>query len=71
MPRKVVNLRTLSPWLQYSIALAVVAVVVGLAWLVGRDTPMPAWVTDVLVPALGWLYLIFFVFALFQRLRRR
>jgi len=66
-----IDLRRLPAWLQYTIALAVVAVVAGLAWLVGRDDPLPDWMTGALIPALGWLYIVLFIIAIVIRLTRK
>jgi hypothetical protein len=67
-PRRRVDLRRLPRWQQYAIALGVTAVVVVAAWLVGGDEPVPAWVSEVLVPALGWLALAIIAGALAVRL---
>jgi hypothetical protein len=29
-----------------------------LAWIVGRDDPVPSWIPELLIPALSWLVLI-------------
>ncbi len=61
MSRIRVDFRQIQPvWLRYLIAIAVVAGVVGLAWRVGGDEPVPAWVSDYLVPALGWAAIVVF-----------
>lgn len=65
------DLRTLPVWLQYVIALTVVAVVVAVAWVVGRDDPVPGWITDDLIPILGWTYLALVVVVIVTRLARR
>ena len=70
-PRRRVDLRRLPRWQQYALALAVTAAVVVLAWLVGGDEPVPAWVSELLVPALGWLVLAVVAGALAMRLLRR
>ena len=66
-----VDLNRLPAWLQYLIALSVVAVVVGAAWAVGRDDPVPGWITHYLIPALGWLYIVLVVYVLLFRLLRQ
>jgi peptidoglycan/LPS O-acetylase OafA/YrhL len=70
-PRRRVDLRRLPRWQQYALALAVTAAVVVAAWLVGGDEPVPAWVSELLVPALGWLVLAIVVGALAVRLLGR
>ena len=69
--RRRVDLRRLPRWQQYVLALGVTAVVVVAAWLVGGDEPVPAWVSEILVPALGWLVLAIVAGALATRLLRR
>ncbi|MFL5496199.1 MAG: hypothetical protein ACJ8DC_17575 [Gemmatimonadales bacterium] len=69
--RRRVDLRQLPPRQRYAIAIAVAAVVVALAWLVGRNRPVPPWVTGYLVPALGIAYLILTAVAVIDRIRRR
>lgn len=73
MPRKSLNLDNLPQWLQYGIALAITAVVVAAAWIVGRDQPVPAWIETYLIPGLAWfgLILIAIVVADWFRQRRR
>jgi len=70
-PRRRVDLRRLPRWQQYALALAVTAAVVVAAWLVGGDEPVPAWVSELLVPALGWLVLAIVAGALAVRLLGR
>lgn len=55
----------------YAVALSIVIAVVAAAWLAGRDDPVPAWISDGLVPALGWIYLALLVVAGAHVLRRR
>lgn len=71
MPDEPIDLRRLPVWLQYLIALSVVALVGGAAWLVGRDRPVPLWITHYLVPALGAIYLLLLVARLVRWARRR
>ncbi len=70
-PRTFINLGRLPPWLQTLIALAVVALVAGLAWWVRRDQPPAAWITDRIVPVLGWLFILLAVIAAVAGWRRR
>ncbi len=71
LPRRRVDLRTLPPWAQYTIALAVVAVVGGVAWLVGRGRPTPSWFQGV-IPILGWIGVAALVYlAVWQLLKKR
>jgi hypothetical protein len=68
MPRKDFDLKMLPMWIQYIIALSVVAVVVTAAWIVGHNQPVPSWITTNLISALGWLYIILFVYVVVNRL---
>jgi len=70
-PRKRVDLKRLPRWLQYAIALAVTAVVVALAWQTGKDRPVPGWIQDYLVPALGWIGLILLATGVLARIVAR
>ena len=66
-----VNLHRL-PWpLKYGISLLVIAGVATAAWLVGRGRPVPPWITNWLVPSLGWIWLALAAVALAGALRRR
>ncbi|RDE51780.1 MAG: hypothetical protein DVS81_03910 [Candidatus Accumulibacter meliphilus] len=56
---------------RWLIAALVTAAVVTLAWFVGRDDPVPDWISKGLVPALGWIYLVLLLVALVYWLRRR
>ncbi|HEX9106420.1 MAG TPA: hypothetical protein VF832_04320 [Longimicrobiales bacterium] len=50
----------------------VITVAIALAaWWVGRDRPVPRWITHGLVPALGWIYLVLVAVALVAWWRRR
>jgi hypothetical protein len=71
MARKRVDLRTLPVWLQYFISLTVVVLVVTAAWIAGSDRPTPAWITHYVVPTLGWIYLVLFVFLIIRWFARR
>lgn len=70
-----VNLHALPAWLKYLVSLAIIAVVVCAAWLVGGDRPAPGWIVDRLIPALGWVYLALCVYVVIyyaaRRLRRK
>jgi hypothetical protein len=68
MSRKKVDLTNLPIWLQYSISLTVVAIVVTVAWFMGRNNPIPAWIITYLIPILGWSYLALFIFAITSRI---
>jgi len=71
IPRRRVDLRTLPPWAQYGIALIVVAVVGGLAYLAGRGRPTPSWFTG-LFPVLGWIGVAALLYlVVWQILKRR
>jgi hypothetical protein len=70
-PRRRIDLRRLPRWQQYAIALGVTGAVVVAAWLVGGDEPVPAGVSEILVPALGWLVLAIVAGALAVRLLGR
>lgn len=52
----VVDLHRLPSWLQYLISLATIASIAVLAWLAGRDEPIPRWVGEWLVPNLIWVF---------------
>ncbi|HEY8735630.1 MAG TPA: hypothetical protein VIO62_01155 [Candidatus Dormibacteraeota bacterium] len=54
VPRRRVDLGTLPAWAQYLIALIVVAVIGGAAWLIGRGRPTPSWFQGA-IPVLGWI----------------
>lgn len=68
MSRDPVDLRQLPIGIQYLISLSVVTVVVIAAWLVGRNQPVPTWLTTHLIPALGWLYIVLFSYVIIIRL---
>jgi hypothetical protein len=71
-PRQRVDLfRLLSPLARTALALAVVVAVSLAAWWTGRDDPVPPFITDVLVPLLGWLWLALAAFAFVSWWRRR
>lgn len=59
--------KTSPTWLQYVLALLTVCVVGGLSWVVGKDKPVPEWVSSQVVPGLGWLYLALLGVALLSR----
>ena len=70
-PRRRVDLRLLPPVARTALALLVIAAVVLAAWWTGRDDPVPPFITDVLVPLLGWLWLALAAVALVSWWRRR
>lgn len=69
--RKKVDLRSLPPWLRLLLGAAIAVGVVLLAWWIGRDDPVPTWITDWLVPALGWIYIGLVIVAAVAWWRRR
>lgn len=69
--RWVVDLRQLGTRMRLVIAIAVTSAAVAAAWILGRDDPVPSWISDGLVPALGWIYLALLVVAGVHVLRRR
>jgi hypothetical protein len=69
--RRFIDLRRLPVGWQYVIALTTVAVVVGLAVRFGEHRPAPRWLSDWLIPALGWVVLVVFGFRLARWLMRR
>jgi hypothetical protein len=71
MERERIDLRRLPVWLQYLIALTVVAVVSIAAWLVGRNRPIPNWITHYLIPILGWSYIVLFTFVMINRFTKK
>ena len=71
MERKRMDLDRLPTWLQYIVALAVTAVVVIAAWLVGRDNPVPAWIDNYLIPGLGWVGLCLIVVIVVSEIKKR
>ncbi|HWK90208.1 MAG TPA: hypothetical protein VNP72_09440 [Longimicrobium sp.] len=66
-----VDLRRM-PWpLRYGLSLLIIAAVVAAAWFMGRDDPVPSWISHRLVPILGWTYLALVAIALAGAVRRR
>lgn len=63
--------RSLPPWLILLLGAAIAVGVALLAWWVGRDDPAPTWITERLVPALGWVYIALALVALVSWWRRR
>jgi hypothetical protein len=45
--------------------------IAGLAWFVGRDDPVPAWITDLLIPVLSVLVLILVAILILDWVRQR
>ena len=71
MMKQQVNIRKLSTWREYLIAVLVTSVIVAVAWFVGRDQPTPAWISNYLIPGLGWLGLILIIIVIFDWIRKR
>jgi hypothetical protein len=69
-PRRV-DFRTLPSIVQWAIALLVVALVACLAWLVGRDDPVPGWISKEVIPAIAAVYLALGGWWLVRRVLRR
>jgi hypothetical protein len=70
-PRIRINLAAgLPPFWRYALSIAIVVVVSLAAWMVGRDRPTPTWISDWLIPALGWIYIFLFAIAAVYLLRR-
>jgi hypothetical protein len=59
-----IDLRRLPTWLQYVISIGVVVLVSLLAWHFGKDDPIPAWVSEQLIPVLAWVWIGLVVVAL-------
>jgi hypothetical protein len=74
-PRIGIDLHRLPEWLQYAIALPVVAAVVTLVWLTRDQHPTPAWMTDYVLPAVTWgggaALLCYLAYRAARRFRRR
>jgi hypothetical protein len=69
-PRRRVDLRRLPHGLGYVISLAVVAFVIGLAWLASRGEPAPAWWDRYASPAILWISPVAFAFLVWRYVRR-
>jgi hypothetical protein len=69
-PRRRVDVRRLPYGLGYVVSLAVVAFVIGLAWLASRDDPAPAWWDSYASPAILWISPIAFVLLVWRYVRR-
>lgn len=72
-PRKRIDLRgSMRAPARYAIAASITAVVALAAWWWGRDEPVPAWISEWLVPALGWTWLaLAAAVAIYAVVRRR
>jgi hypothetical protein len=66
-----IDLRRLPAWQRYLISLVVIAAVSAIAWVVGRNQPVPGWITTYLIPLLGWAYIVLVLFVVAMWLRRR
>jgi len=53
------------------IGLIVVIPIATLGWIVGKDEPVPAWITEILVPVLSIVALVFMVILVVDWIRRR
>jgi len=56
---------------QYAIAVAVMVPIATLGWIVGKDNPVPAWITELLIPVLSVIALIFMGILVVDWVRRR
>jgi Mn2+/Fe2+ NRAMP family transporter len=66
-----IDLRRLPSWAQYALSLTLVGIITAAAWLVGRNQPIPDWIEHVLIPALGWFYVVLLVFLAIRLVLRR
>lgn len=57
--------------LQSTIAIVITIVIAAVAYFVGRDRPVPVWIENFLIPALGWLGVVLIVLAAADWLRER
>ena len=71
MNKNKVNLHALPARVKYPIALAVIALVVAAARLVGGHRPAPEWLTRELIPVLGWVYLALCLYLIVYHVARR
>jgi hypothetical protein len=69
--RRRVDLRMVPLGIRYIISALIVVCVVAIAWIVGRERPVPPWVEYALVPALGWIYLGLVAAALWHYFAKR
>jgi hypothetical protein len=71
-PRRRVDLfQLLSPAARAAVAVTLIVAVSLGAWWVGRDRPVPAWISDGLVPLLGWACIVLALLGLVSWWRRR
>jgi len=63
--------KALPVWLYFLIALKVVVIVVVIAWLVERTTPVPSAIQSILMPFLGWTALTIFLWMLMRRMIKK
>ena len=71
MNKNKIDLRALPTWLKYVISLTVIIPVMGAAWIVGRDEPVPGWLQHRLIPILGWIYIGCCLYLIIYHLARR
>jgi hypothetical protein len=69
--RRVDLFRLLTPVARWVLAIAVIVAIALAGWWTGRDRPVPAWISQGLVPWLGWAYLALVAVALVSWWRRR
>lgn len=58
MSRKKIDLTRLPIWLQYLISITIVGIVVVLAYLIGKDKPIPIWIEAYLISILSWTFIV-------------
>ena len=71
MTKEKIDLHKLPSWLQYLIAIVLVAMIAIAGWYFGRNNPTPDWIQRFLIPGLAWFGLLLIVLALVDWIRRR
>jgi hypothetical protein len=66
-----VDLRKLKPSLQYLVALTIMVVISGVAWLVGENEFIPSWIKHYLIPGLGWLGLFLIIIVIVDWIKQK